>query len=109
MSNTQPHTTKSSTPSREREGKTDATQVRRILRLRRLQGQARDGGPGRLRRARREALPLLERRGADGLRERGAGHRPGGRRQVGGDGERAGPEEGLLQLLLRHPRSTADY
>ena len=41
-----------STPSRERQGKTDATQVRRILRLRRLQGQARDGGPGRLRRAR---------------------------------------------------------
>ena len=37
----------------------DTTQVRRLLRLRRLEGQARDGGPGRLRRARREALPLL--------------------------------------------------
>ena len=35
-----------------------------------------------------------------GVRERGAGHRPGGRRQVGGDGERARPEEGLLQRLF---------
>ena len=50
-----------STPSRESQKPlvTDATQVRRLLRVRGLEGQARDGGPGRLRRARREALPLL--------------------------------------------------